>query len=266
MIVLNKYRWDKFAYLINNKYILFIPKVIVDLEWKIKQTFNFSDPIERQLSRINGFYEVLSKVNVWRDKLTVIKLEELVRKDPENALIWESDAYQDMWDFYIWYDYEGKCRRVKWCERWFIIAWYSEYWYGEHIQWLERWDEYDRYECYTLEEFNLLMQIYYGVYDDEILRRELEEKERRWEYERYKRILEKKDIWEIIEHIRKMDKEKKEKWEEYLKLKLMGKDTHWAFPELIIKKIYDKDWLEKEQKKVIEWINKELGREVVVLE
>jgi hypothetical protein len=31
----------------------------------------------------------------------------------------------------------------------------------------------------TKEEFNLLMQIYYGVYDDEILKKKLEEKERR---------------------------------------------------------------------------------------
>jgi hypothetical protein len=35
------------------------------------------------------------------------------------------------------------------------------------------------------------MQIYYGVYDDEILKKKLEEKERRWEYDKYKSILNK---------------------------------------------------------------------------
>jgi hypothetical protein len=35
---------------------------------------------------------------------------------------------------------------------------------------------------------------------------------------------------------------------------------------LKIKKIYDANWDEEEQKKVIDKINKELGKEVVVLE
>ena len=46
----------------------------------------------------------------------------------------------------------------------------------------------------------------------------------------------------------------------------MRKPIEWAFPELKIKKIYDKNWNEEEQKKVVEKINKELGKEVVVLE
>jgi uncharacterized metal-binding protein len=35
---------------------------------------------------------------------------------------------------------------------------------------------------------------------------------------------------------------------------------------LKIRKIYDKDWSEEEQRRVVEEINKELGKEVVVLE
>ena len=266
MMLLNKYKWDKYSYLINNKYILFIPNIILDLSWEYLKTFNLSDPLEKQLSMINGFYEVLEKIDVWRDKTTVIKLEELIRKDPSNAINWDSDAYQDMWSFYIRYDYEDRCKWIKWCENWCIKAWYSEYQYGEHIQWLKRWYEWDRYECYTKEEFYLLMQIYFGVYDDDKLKKELEEKEKKWEYDKYKEILKKEDMYEISQEAIKLSEEEKKKWNEYLNLELLRKPTKWAFPELNIKKIYDRNWSEEEQKKIVEKINEELGEEVVILE
>ena len=266
MIILNKYKGDKFAYMINKKYVLFIPRFFITLTWEPKQTFNLQDPVEKALSRINWYYEVLSRIDIWKDKISVIKLEELIKKDPENVLNWEAEAYQDQWEFYIDYDYLGWCRWERECEKDCIKAGYSEYQYWEHIVWLERWDEYDRYECYSKEEFNLLMQIYYGVYDDEILRKKLEEKERRWEYEEIKKLLNRKDMWRIIEWEKEIWEEEKKKLEEYLKLELMRKPTEWAFPELKIKKIYDSNWDEEEQKSVVDKINEELWKEVVLLE
>jgi len=265
MLVLNKYKWDKYSYCINKQYILFIPNIILNIKWEIIKTFNLSDPIEKQLSRINGFYNVLSKIDVWRDKITVIKLEDNIKKDPANAINWDSDAYQDQGSFHIRYDYEERCKWVKWCENGCIKVWYSEYQYWEHIQWLERGDEDDRYECYKKEEFYLLMQIYYWLYDDEKLKRELEEKEKRWEYDKYKEILKKEDMYEIAQEAIKLNEEEKKKRNEYLDLEILRKSTKWAFPELNIKKIYDKNWDEEEQKKVIEKVNKELGEEVVIL-
>ena len=208
---------------------------------------------------------MLEKIDVWRDKTTVIKLEELIKKDPANAINWDSDVYQDEWSFHIWYDYEDRCKWVKWCENGCIKVWYSEYQYGEHIQWLERWYEWDRYECYTKEEFNLLMQIYFWVYDDEKLKKELEENEKRWEYEKYKEILKKEDMYEISQEAIKLSDKEKKKRNEYLNLELLRKPTDWAFLELKIKKIYDRNWDEEEQKKVVEKINEELGEEVVII-
>ena len=110
------------------------------------------------------------------------------------------------------------------------------------------------------------MQIYYWVYDDEKLKKELEKKEKRWEYEKMKDIERNNTKWWIYDSIGKLTKKEKQLLEEYLKLELMRKPIEWAFPELKIKKIYDKNWNEEEQKKVVEKINKELGKEVVVLE
>ena len=265
MIVLNKYKWDTYGYLINKKYILFIPKVFLNINWEIIKVFNLSDPLEKQLAKINGFYEVLMKLDVWVDKETVIKLEDEIKRDPSNAINWEADAWQDMWEFAIMYDYEWWCEWVDYCKDGCIVATYSEYQYWEHIQWLEKWDEDNRYECYTKEEFNLLMQIYYGVYDDEKLKKELEEKEKKWEFDKVKDIVKNNTKWWIYDSVGKLTKEEKQLLEEYLKLELMRKPTDWAFPELNIRKIYDKNWDEEEQKKVIEEINKEIGKEVVVL-
>ncbi len=63
-----------------------------------------------------------------------------------------------------------------------------------------------------------------------------------------------------------LTEEERNKMEDYLKLQLIKKPTEWAFPELNIRKIYDKNWDEKEQRKVVEEINRELWEEVVVLE
>jgi len=299
MLVLDKYKWDKYSYCINKQYILFIPNIILSIKWEIIKTFNLSDPIEKQLLRINGFYKVLS----YTEEDELYKLYESVYydnygdiTDKENPSTRDLEWFgmEDMWSFSIMYDYEEEhdYKKGKDC----IIARYSEYQYWRHIQWLERGDEDDRYECYKKEEFNLLMQIYYWVYDDEKIKKELEEKEKKGEFEKMikewwelekkrKEALEKyelikKEKW-LIEALKYSDKfhkeyykpkkeeflnKYKEKWEDYLKLQLLRKPTKWAFQELNIKKIYDKNWDEEEQKKVVEKINEELGEDVVILE
>ncbi len=269
-----KWKWPNPIYLLDKdwNYIMnwiWICKIEEDgIHSKLMGKFNLSDPIERQLSRINGFYEVLSRVEDDRLKM-LFESVYYDRGDFEEGKLTTQEfvwwGMEDMWDFQIYYDEDWYYNSEKWkpC----IKVSYSEYQYGEHIQWLERWDEDDRYECYTPEEFNLLMQIYWWVYDDEKLRRELEEKERRWEYEKIKRYLNNEKMYKMFERKEeKIPEEDRKLLEEYLKLELMRKPTDWAFPELKIKKIYDKAWSEEEQRRVVEEINKELGKEIVVLD
>ena len=261
------------------------------LQEKYKRKFNLSDPIERQLSRINDFYEVLNGVyndrlqilydSVYYDKEERVKEAKRIWKESKGKiemilLDWSWDG-MEQWAYGVFYDYDEE----KIYYRYYDMDMEEE----EGIYW-----------TLTREEFNLLMQIYYWVYDDEKLKKELEEKERRWEYEEMLKEwkeLEKeqkehskksekieKEKW-LIERIKYDDKfykeyyeKKKEefmerykkKWEEYLKLQLLRKPTDRVFPELKIRKIYDRNWDKEEQRKVVEKINKELGKEVVVLE
>ncbi len=226
--------------------------------------------VEKQLSRINGFYEVLNHIE--EDKLKMLydsvyyDKEERVKEAIELSektggkefmilLYW--NWMEDMWEFGIFYSEKEEK----------IIAWYSEYQYGEHIEWLERWDEYNRYEEYSRQEFNLLMKIYYGVYDDKEKIKILEEKERTGEYENIKKYVN-DDMMNKIFYEKKIEltEEERKKLEEYLKLELSRKDTEWAFEGLKIKKIYDKDWSEDRQRELVEEINKELWKEVLKLE
>jgi len=261
------------------------------LQEKYKRRFHLSDPIERQLSRINGFYEVL--IRVYTDRLKILedsvyydekeRVEEAIKIRKESRgkrerilLEWYGDGIEQS-TYNIYYDFIDDKIRYQYNE----INIKEE----EIIEW-----ELTRYE------FNLLIQIYFWVYDDEKLKKELEEKEKKWEYKEMLKELSELEK-EEKEHSIKTEEIEKEKWiierikyddefykwyynkkmedftekykkklEEYLKLELMRKPTNWAFPKLKIKKIYDKSWNEEEQKKVVEKINKELGKEVVVLE
>ncbi len=260
-----------YIYKINNGYKLIF-------YWKLRvytknQTFNLSDPVEKKLSRINGFYEVLS----YTEETNLYKLYELAYydnygdiKDKENPSTRNLEWYWDMWDAYfqIMYNYEEEYDYKKWKDC--IMVYYNEYRYWEHIQGLEKKSSYNedvRYECYKKEEFNLLMQIYFWVYDDEKLKKELEDKEKKWEYDYIKKYVNDEMINKIFfEKEKKLTEEEKRKMEDYLKLQLLRKPTEWEFPELNIKKIYDKNWDEEEQRKVVEEINKELWEEVVIIE
>jgi len=263
------------------------------LQEKYKRVFNLSDSVENQLSRINWFYEVLSSVyndriqilydSVYYDEEERVKeakeldklMEEWKWKEFMILLDWSWDGIEQ-WAYGIWYDYEE-----------------DRIYYGYDDMDVKEEDKIDGE--LTREEFNLLMQIYYWVYNDEKLRIELEEKERKWEFKWIETLIDKekfiKENQERIEEYNKklaeemrkkqsrdysrytsIDKEfnkiilSKSEVQDYLKLQLLRKPTKWAFPELKIKKIYDKNWDEEEQKKIVEKVNEELGEEVVVLE
>jgi len=265
-----KWKWPIPIYLLDKwQYIISWTRILkIENDWvnyKRLETFNLSDPIEKQLSRINGFYEVLMWVytdrlqilydSVYYDKEERVKeakeldrlMEEWKWKEFMILLDWTWDGIEQ-WAYWVFYDYD------------------EEKIYYEYYDMDIKEEEKIEWEL-TREEFNLLMQIYYGVYDDEKLKKELEEKEKRWEFEEIKKYINDEKMNEIFFTKKlKLQEEEKELLEDYLKLELIRKPTDWAFPELNIKKIYDKNWDEEEQKKVVEKINKELGKEVVVLE
>ena len=266
-----KWKWPDPIYLLDKdwKYILswdVIKKVFQNwIEDEYLKTFNLSDPLEKQLSRINGFYEVLGSVyndrlwilydSVYYDEEERVKeakrldklMEEWKGKEFMILLDWSGDGLEQ-WAYWVFYDYVE-----------------DKIYYGYDDMDIKEEDKIEW--TLTKEEFNLLMQIYFGVYDDKKIREELEEKERRWEYEDIKKYINDEMITKIFFNKEKeLTEEEKRKMEEYLKLQLLKKSTDWAFPELNIKKIYDRNWDEEEQKKVVDNINEELGEEVVVLE
>lgn len=124
----------------------------------------------------------------------------------------------------------------------------------------------------TKKEFYLLMQIYYGLYEDEDYLKELEKNEQKGKYNKEKEILSKyyDENQKIVDWnlFYEFDRENVDfdLLEEYLKLKLMQQDISWTFGWIKIEKIYDKDWDETRQKSHIEAINKEFWEEVIIME
>lgn len=141
-------------------------------------------------------------------------------------------------------------------DKWLITFWYSETRRWLHIRWIEKWEITQRYEELTIEEFNLLMKIYFWLYDDEYLKNELEEKEKSWIYDKYKNL--KYDDFKDIEE--------SEELLEFIKLKIIRRDTSNAFPELKIEKIYDEKWNDDQKMKYIDEIKKEFWDDVIVEE
>ncbi len=251
----------------------------IGVYFSISDSANELSPFQKkELKRIMDFYEVLKRIS-WTETHNAGKenwmLMDVVEYDKEERIKEAKRLWEESW---------GKIEKIllewygNWLEQWAYGIVY-DFMDDKIMYWYEDMDmpEDDKIEWeLTRPEFNLLMQIYYGVYDDERLKRELEEKEKKWEYkemlEEVKRLEEEKQGGNNCEdenYKRKCEsfyKKYKDKWEEYLKLQLMRKDTTWAFPELKIRKIYDANWSEEEQRRVIEKINKELGKEVVILE
>jgi hypothetical protein len=226
-----------------------------------KQTFNLQDPLEKQLARISSFYEILNWIE---DDEWVVLYSTSYYDKSMRVSDFTLDGLEDQWEFQILYDYEDEHDYKLWKDC--IIASYSEYQYWKHIQWLELWDKLNMYWCYSKNEFHLLMQIYFWVYEEEEYKKELERNEREWKFEEIKEWL--KNWSKNYKEYRDFEKEylSKSEVKEYLKLELMKKDTTWAFEWLEIEKIYDKNWSEEKQQKYIKQINEEFWKEVIVEE
>jgi len=117
-------------------------------------------------------------------------------------------------------------------------------------------------------EFFLLMQIYFWVFKKPILKEKYEKYEKEWKYNELKKLfnveyrIEKWIKWSDFQNMLSKIQEAPE----YFKLQLMRKNITWAFPDVKIEKIYDKDWSEEKQREHINEINKEFGEEVIVEE
>lgn len=101
------------------------------------------------------------------------------------------------------------------------------------------------------KEFYVLMQIYYGVYGENIYYNALKSYEQEWKYAEIEKLYELygmgKEEQLDWERLRKDVYEKRysyneELLNEYLMIKLLEKDTTWVFEWLEITKIYDERW------------------------
>jgi len=125
-----------------------------------KQTFNLQNPLEKQLARIYGFYYVLSRIYKEKEKMLInsssfddkenIDIAFKLLKETKSTLSlleWNWD-WMDQNSYSIWFDYENK-NIIKYS--------YDDFFDQENkIKWE-----------LTINEFNLLMQIYFWVYNDE---------------------------------------------------------------------------------------------------
>ena len=268
-----KSAWDIFIYdiqwykLLVQDYYIWIKDIKIS-RWIFwinlsNKIFNYKDPLEKQLSRIKWFYEVLNKVEETdsiHSKMKLWKLMDVVEYDKEESIkqckeYAERVNNEDTLDFLLWCWYIWECTniiRYDCVDDIVNYVYIDEMWEWEKIRWILR-----------KEEFNLLMQIYYGVYEEEKLRKELEEKEKKWEYEELRDRIKRWRIYEEWEMYNKVVKEYKkleeEYWEnklkEYLKLELMRKNTEWAFKirledyKDIIEELKKKEEIEEEKYK-----------------
>ncbi len=220
-----------------------------------QKNFNLQNPLEKELARIYSFYEVLNGVEnpLWEILYWTLNSEE---KLFDYMWWWEWEHIINNYDSYIWEDWMEKCFPSK---KWIWI-------------WCDEENNIPYTEFYlTYKEFYLLMEIYFWLYIEEEPKKQLEEKEKNWEYEEIKKILTNDgwmNIYKGIDWYRNFVKDylSQPKVQEYLKLELMRKETTWVFEGLKIEKIYDKNCSEEKQKKCIDEVNREFWEEVLVEE
>lgn len=241
-----------------------------------KQKLDLSNP---EIAIIYSFYEVLN----WLD--TKI----------ENKFLWTIYAdkinFEFQWSIEMW-SY-GVSNR--WNKENYVYFSYSDEEERNLNLPIPTVYEWIRWSRITYKEFFLLMQIYFWLYQNEELKKQLEENEKNWKYDEIKKNLDyikfREENYDNVERYNKKISEEhkkinytnyddyitiedyfiekelsKSEVKEYLELELMRKDTTWAFGWLKIEKIFDKTWSEEKQKERIEEINKEFGEEVVVVE
>ena len=227
------------------RYFVDIPR-----PWKVKTVHE---------ARIYWFYEILSFIDTdirGKDSLLEILYKSVYYDEREVYLGWSWAP--DMWSFYISH-YEEERKIYIWFYQQLrdeIIEVIGIYGRGEVEDW-----EYQ--EEYSYEEYNLLMQMYFWVYNDERLLKELEDKENRWEFKWLEKI-ERKDIVGMIE---KKDEGLKRRLYEYLLLKLSRKSTKWAFEDMEKEYCYWEERLKEMERdierlsKKIEWEKKDLQQQ-----
>lgn len=236
---------------IYNAISLSLKNNIIWIEEKLYWFFKILNEIDCT-DTINEFKKDWQLYDVWiyddddKIKKSIQIYKESNKKAEPVILWWWANSTQDMWDFWLSYDFEKDLVHYMYSER--------QYWF--HIRWIEKWEITQRYEELTREEFNLLMKIYFWLYDDEYLKNELEEKEKSWIYDKYKNL--KYDDFKDIEE--------SEELLEFIKLKIIRRDTSNAFPELKIEKIYDEKWNDDQKMKYIDEIKKEFWDDVIVEE
>ncbi len=257
-----KYGWlERPIYEIYNIWwkICIFYKYFIEHKWRrfyIKQNnFNLESPLEKELAKIYSFYEVLNKIEEPNKDGILFSITQ-----NNNLIDLEWDDMQE--DYYSIYNIIDDDYNIdnQYIEYWYLLSSYlrPELKRNEEKTWKLRYNE-----------FYLLMQIYFWLYREEELKKQLEEKEKNWKYEEIKKELK----WRFRKERLNSDYFDFEnnylsqlKVQEYLKLELMRKDTTWAFEWLEIEKIYDKDWSEEKQKKCIDEVNKEFWEEVFVEE
>ncbi len=214
-------------------------------------SLNLQNPEERLIAQFSWFYNLMEFIDssdwIFREKQnwmlydtalfsekSLINEARELRKQKNvdfEELLWSSEWTQWMWSFWLWY-YE--------------IEDVVNYWYIEsksrfHIQWIEQFELNDfAYEDISVQEFHLLMQIFFWVYDDEKLKNTLEENDKNWKYEMYKHL--KYDDFANIDE--------NETLEEYFTLLLTRKDISWAFENKTI-------WID-EYKRILKQSQKKL--------
>jgi hypothetical protein len=233
--------------------------------WYLKD-FNLNNPHERILWKIYSFFKILYETEENENEKLFMTLE----AEKWAYKIWDTwndwlnfSWWQDMWDFLIVTNFSESSNKSN-----EIRFWYSNYQdkylnlpipqakkeNPEKYSFYEEPDFYDdiREEFLSFQEFYLLMQIYFWLYQEEEYKKELEENEKNWKYDK-------------ISTTPYFNEEiTRDLVEEYLKLQLMQKDTSWAFDWLKIEKIYDKDWSQEKQREHIDEINNEFWEEIIV--
>ena len=143
--------------------------------YQTRQTFNIQDPLEFTLAKIYSFYEVFGKVD--DDIETKLVFAAFAEEVTEIYLFW----WEDMWDY--WVSNDWGVNGTKEVNKEFVGFWYSQHQSKDNLPWLEsEYDDIWRKWKITCKEYYVLMQIYFWIYEDGDLRKELEEKERKWKY------------------------------------------------------------------------------------
>ena len=225
--------------------------------------FYFTNPVKINLwndiiNKIWAFYQILKIVNKSDWNSSILTFFKIIFNNSIFELSWD-----EMQEDYYYIKLEWQIVKV-----WYEL---SSYMWWDYI----KPSDLEKELFFSKKEFYLLMQLYYWLYQEEELFKQLKSNEKAWKYDEVKNILNNYTIdwWEfynwwklVLDELKNWLKYDENLLEEYLKLELMRKDTLWAFDWLKIEKIYDKDWDKEKQLEVVDKVNKEFWEEVIIYE